>query len=122
MYMKNFFLAAFVVTTLLTSCSNSKKMNINGTYSTDFGDLVLKEDQKKVTGTYTYPGPDGMSATGNLTGDLVDKVLNFKWEQKQGETKAEGSGTFTFAENGKSFTGSWSDSKGGTGQWNGTKK
>jgi hypothetical protein len=105
-----------------TSCSNSKGFNINGTYNSDFGDLTLKEEQKKVSGNYKYPGPGGVEATGTLTGDLNDKTVNFTWVQKQGETKSEGSGSFNFSADAKSFTGSWTDSKGGTGAWNGTKK
>jgi len=107
----------------LTACgSTSKSGSINGTYTTDFGDLTLKEDNKKVTGTYTYPGVNGSEAKGTLSGDLKDKTLSFTWEQTQGDQKSGGSGSFVFSADGKSFTGSWSDSKGGTGQWNGTKK
>jgi len=98
------------------------QFNINRTYSTDFGDLELKEDQKKVTGTYTYPGENGTNAKGSLNGDLNGTELSFNWEQTQGEQKSGGTGKFTFGDNGKTFTGTWTDSKGGKGDWNGSSK
>lgn len=109
---------------LIIACSNtkSKSFNINGTYDTDFGDLILSESDKKVNGNYTYSGSGGSEVKGTLNGELKDKVVNFSWEQTQGEQKSGGSGSFTFSEDGKSFTGSWSDTKGGVGAWNGTKK
>jgi len=122
--MKALTIAFTIFMLTLTSCSNmkSKGFNINGTYDTDFGDLTLHETDKKVTGNYTYNGQGGAEVKGSLKGDLNNKVLTFNWEQIQGEQKAGGSGSFTFSTDGKSFTGSWSDTKGGTGPWNGTKK
>ena len=120
--MKTLFVLFTAATLSLAACAGSKGFNINGTYSTDFGDLELKENQKKVTGSYTYPGEGGKEAKGTLSGELKDKTLSFNWEQIQGDQKAGGTGSFMFSNDGKSFTGTWSDTKGGTGQWNGTKK
>jgi hypothetical protein len=105
-----------------SSGSGSNGFNINGIYDTDFGELELKEDQKKVTGTYSYAGNGGVDVKGTLKGDLTDKILSFSWEQTQGEQKSGGNGSFTFSTDAKSYTGTWSDTKGGTGTWNGTKK
>lgn len=97
-------------------------LNLNGSYTTDFGDLALKHKGATVTGTYSYPGAGGVDAKGSLNGTLKGMVVTFTWQQTQGAQKAGGSGKFTFAANGKSFKGTWKDSKGKTGEWSGTKK
>lgn len=97
-------------------------LNVNGTYTTDFGDLVIKQKGTEVTGSYSYPSEGGVMAKGTIKGTLKSTVLTFTWQQSQGTQKAGGTGKFTFAANGKSFTGTWKDSKGKTGEWSGTRK
>jgi hypothetical protein len=109
-------------TTTNTTETSKDEFSINRTYSTDFGDLELKEDQKKVKGNYSYPGENGTSVSGSLTGDLNEKSLTFNWEQVQGDQKSGGNGKFIFTDNGKTFTGTWTDTKGGKGDWNGSEK
>lgn len=102
--------------------SSKNEFNINRTYSTDFGDLTLKETEKKVTGSYNYPGENGSMVPGTLKGDLNGTDVTFDWEQIQGEQKSGGTGKFSFTDNGKTFTGTWTDTKGGKGDWNGSEK
>lgn len=109
-----------IVAAGLLSCG--RKMTINGTYSTDFGDLQLQEKDKKVTGTYSYPGANGANASGSLTGDLNGTDLSFTWSQTQGTQQVSGTGKFAFSADGNSFTGTWQDQAGNTGAWNGKKK
>jgi hypothetical protein len=95
-------------------------LNVTGSYNTDFGILKLKQDKSNVSGTYSYPY-NGETVNGSLKGTLKEQVLTFTWEQKQGAGKSGGTGSFTFSKNGKSFTGTWIDSKGQKGSWNGGK-
>lgn len=112
----------FIATVVYSGIGCTQKFDVNGTYETDFGTLILQEKEKKVTGTYSYPGANREEAKGSLQGELKEHSLDFTWEQVQGRQKASGSGRFTFADDGKKFTGTWEDSFGKTGSWNGTKK
>lgn len=111
-----------VLSLLATVVLFAGTLNLNGTYDSDFGDLVLKHKGANVTGSYSYPAAGGTTANGTLTGTLKGTVVTFTWQQTQGSQKAGGTGKFTFAANGKSFKGTWKDSKGKTGEWSGTKK
>lgn len=95
-------------------------LNVTGTYKTDFGTLKLTQTKSDVVGTYSYPA-NGETVNGSVKGTLSENILTFTWEQKQGAGKSGGTGTFTFAKDGKSFKGVWVDSKGQTGSWNGKK-
>jgi len=97
-------------------------LNLNGTYSTDFGDLTIKQKGTAITGNYSYPSEGGTMAIGTIKGTLKSNIVTFTWQQSQGAQKAGGTGKFTFAANGKSFTGTWKDSKGKSGEWSGTRK
>lgn len=96
-------------------------LNVTGSYTTDFGILNLKQTKSNVSGEYSYPY-NGEQVKGTLNGTLSNNTLNFNWEQKQGGGKAGGTGVFVFAKDGKAFTGTWKDSKGQTGSWNGKRK
>ncbi|MBC8044157.1 MAG: hypothetical protein IAF08_12030 [Rhizobacter sp.] len=104
------------------SASAQKKGDVSGTYQTDFGVLTLSQSGTAVTGSYSYPGPDGKPVAGSLTGTLKGKGLKFTWEQQQGEGKSGGDGQFVFAAGMKSYKGTWSDMKGQSGKWSGTRK
>lgn len=96
-------------------------LNVTGSYTTDFGNLNLKQSKSSVSGDYSYPY-NGEQVKGTLNGTLSNNTLNFNWEQKQGTGKSGGTGVFIFSKDGKSYTGTWKDSKGQTGTWNGKRK
>ncbi len=95
---------------------SSVAQNVSGTYNTDFGQLVLKQSKNTVTGTYSYE-----NFTGTISGTITKNKLTFTWKQKQWDVSVKGTGEFDFSEDGKSFTGTWTDSNGNSGYWNGNK-
>jgi hypothetical protein len=114
-------LGVFLLLTTGTSLAQ-KKTDVSGTYNSDFGKLVLTQTGTDVTGTYSYPGPNGTTAQGSLTGKIKGSTVTFTWEQTQAEGKAGGDGKFVFAKDGKSYKGTWKDSKGKTGTWSGKRE
>lgn len=96
-------------------------LSVSGTYESDFGALKLKQQGTTVTGNYSYTVSGGQSAIGTIKGSLKGLVLTFTWSQTQGSSKAGGSGSFVFSKDAKSFKGTWKDSKGKSGTWNGKK-
>lgn len=95
-------------------------INVSGNYTTDFGALILKQNKNIVNGNYSYTY-NNEKVNGTLTGTLTNNILNFTWSQIQGVGKSGGTGVFTFAKDGKSYKGTWEDSKGQAGTWNGKK-
>ena len=76
--------------------------------------------QKGSTVSGRYSGADG--SAGTLAGQLKGGVLRFSWTQNDGQ---HGSGKFTLAGDGQSFTGSYSLGKNPDivgGLWNGTRR
>jgi hypothetical protein len=97
-------------------------INVSGTYKTDFGKLTLTQTGATVTGSYTYPDSGGTAVEGSLSGSLKGNTLTFTWVQNQSGGKATGKGSFVFAKDGKSYEGTWTDSKGESGTWSGKRE
>jgi hypothetical protein len=76
--------------------------SFTGTWDTEWGRMVLNQGVSQVTGTYEYGG-------GMIVGDVKEGVLKFRWTNRvTGET---GTGQFTLATYGRSFSGTWSSSQ-----------
>ncbi len=69
-----------------------------GTWSTNWGLLVIKQGEEKLTGKYT-----GKFA-GNIEGNVEKGKLHFVWKQTNSEW---GSGVFTVSDDGKKLSGTW---------------
>ena len=85
-------------------------LELDGAWSTGYGDLVLAQSGSRVTGTY-YNGD------GKLTGTLRGNKLTFTYR----DSNDAGEGEFVFAADGKSFTGTWRAASGDGGAWNGER-
>lgn len=87
--------------------------HVSGTFSTQWGDLVIRQTGNKVTGTYPNNG-------GVVEGFMDGKVLTGKWSEFTGSGKIR----FVFSDDLSSFTGTWSEGNAEptkTG-WDGRKK
>lgn len=82
-------------------------LDISGDWTTGYGTVTLTQSGNNITGTY-YAGD------GKITGSLQGSKLPFTYR----DSSDAGSGIFTFASDGESFTGTWQAS-GGSGEWNG---
>ena len=91
--------------------------SFTGDWTTEWGDMHLDQGVSTVAGTYQYGG-------GTIAGNLNGSTLNFRWLNRV--TGQSGTGTFTLATYGRSFTGNW-NADGFTvgtsgGVWTGLKK
>ena len=100
-----------------TSGWNGKKiitntLNVSGTFSTDFNEMILQQSGDKVTGTYKHNN-------GVIEGTLNGKVLTGTWTQ----SNAKGKMIFVFNDDASGFTGKWgyNDAEPASA-WNGKKK
>lgn len=83
--------------------------DVAGTYSTDYGDMVLMQNGDYVWGEYQHDG-------GTLEGTISGNVLTGTWKQ------ASSSGQLQFMFDDAGFTGKWSyGNDTPTASWNGTK-
>lgn len=81
--------------------------------------MTLKQQGAAVTGAYLG---DNAPIDGELGGSLYGRTLSFGWKQKDGLT---GTGSFSLAADGQSFTGGWSwagQPNIKAGDWNGVRK
>ncbi len=92
---------------------------LSGTWDTSYsgtspGRVTLTLTQRGAHVTGTYQG----GTQGTVEGQLTGQVLNGRWQ----EASSEGSFTFTFSDDWRTFHGTF-DSGGGayTGEWNGTR-
>lgn len=82
-------------------------------------DIRLNQTGDRVTGTYAY------GAGGSIEGTVTGNLLTFTWTENN--SRRRGTGQFTLAADGKSFSGSYAvtEAAGGStggGQWTGTRK
>lgn len=90
--------------------SNLKFAKWSGKWNTSYGELVLKQDGKVVTGTYRD--------LGTISGTIVGEN-----ELRGTFTNKNDKGAFSFVLNGNSFDGKWGwGSQVGTDKWTGTKE
>lgn len=88
-----------------------------GTWTTNWGDMVLTQSGSKVTGTYEH-------LDGKIDGSVEgDGQLHFKWTQSNGH----GIGVIKIDVDGKTFSGTWnytddSGQVGSGGTWTGTRR
>ena len=97
---------------------NISMLNIAGIWNTNWGQMILKQHGKYISGTYTYD-------KGKLEGVLKGRVLTGKWMEAPTYKPCNDSGAikFTFSLDGKSFTGHWRYGFKGnswSGEWRGT--
>ena len=88
-------------------------LDFSGVWSTDRGLLAMLQNSFDVTGTYTTPSGSITSFT-----PVANSAFAFSWQDSSGQ----GTGNFTLASDGNSFTGTYA--KTGllaTSQWNGTR-
>lgn len=91
-------------------------LNGNGMQVVDTNFLVGREGQ--LVGGYELHGPD-KSFKGHLSNGIfeTDRKISMEWTDKDGE----GIAVFEFSRDYETFTGQWTDNKGGSGPWNGKK-
>ena len=94
----------------------------DGKWLTTYGKMTLESDGNRVTGAYFY-GDASHPVVGQIrNGNVEGQRLGFAWDEIGGA--GAGSGTFTLADDGQSFAGTWgygADSEGG-GLWTGTRE
>lgn len=109
-------LATFICTlALFTVTAVADDSKFFGTWDTNWGLLVIKQGEDKITGKYTG------QFEGTIEGAVKDGKLQVIWKQPNGEW---GSAVFTVSEDGKKLTGTWGGMKSATdgGEWNGTRE
>lgn len=96
--------------------SATEPVDFAGTWSTNWGLLVLKAVEGTVSGKYT----------GQFAGSVEGKVeddgkLHYTWKQTNGEW---GSGVFSLSDDGQKLKGTWGgmESKDNGGEWNGERE
>lgn len=86
-----------------------------GTWNTNWGLLIIKQGEEKLTGKYSG------KFSGTIEGTVKEGKLHYKWVQPNGEW---GSGVFTVSEDGNTLTGTWGGANSETngGAWNGKRE
>jgi hypothetical protein len=105
------------VFTLLPSAEARRAANEwTGTWSTDWGTMVLKQSGTSVTGTYTHD-------SGHITGTAAGLVVTGRWDEAPTRKGPRDAGTITFTMSAdlRTFSGSWTYDGGGGGTWIGTR-
>jgi hypothetical protein len=87
---------------------------LSGTFSTEWGDMVLQQNGSRVTGTYTH-------GSGTIEGTLNGKVLTGTWKQTGNKN---GKFRFEFNDDFSAFKGKWNygDAEPTRDGWTGKKK
>jgi hypothetical protein len=102
-----------ILTLIFTSIILSEGCDWSGTWSTNYGQIVLQQSGEYVDGTYTYAGG------GQIRGTASENNLVGSW------TQTDSRGTFEFTAGGdcNSFNGNWRNGNMGewSGSWNGTR-
>ncbi|HKO55586.1 MAG TPA: OmpA family protein [Thermoanaerobaculia bacterium] len=90
------------------------RMDVSGTYATDYGDFHVKQEGTSVTGCYEHKG-------GLLSGGVEGRVVKFTWRE---EDSGQGPAIMVVSPDGKDLFGLWwhEGEKRPSGQWNGTRK
>lgn len=77
--------------------ASAAQLKLSGTYTTNYGNLHLRQDGNVVTGCYEFEG--GVVSDGHVNG----QILRFTWVQPG----PRGPAVFTFVADGRDFTGLW---------------
>lgn len=105
---------------LNVSFSQSKTVNVSGTYSTEWGKMILIQQGNLVTGNYEHDN-------GILEGTLTGNVITGKWKEDPTKEPPFDAGLlkFEFNESMTTFTGYWKygfdEMSEWSGSWVGTK-
>jgi len=104
-----FVLVAAVAAVATASSPSRLRVNVTGTYTSNWDQVKLVQEGTRVTGTYVCCGG------GTITGRIVEgRVLKFHWSEPRGA--GEGEGVWTIEQNGR-LDGTWghgqSESDGG---------
>lgn len=89
----------------------------SGTWSSDWGNLVLTQKDNTVTGTYTHD-------SGKIQGTISGNKLIGTWSESPTYAGPDDAGPFTWtlSADGKSFSGTWSyDGSSSGGSWTGKR-
>ena len=86
-----------------------------GTWSTNWGLLVIKQEGDKFTGKYSG------KFSGTIEGKLKEGKLQVIWKQTNSEW---GSATFALSDDGKELKGTWGGAESSTngGKWDGKRE
>lgn len=76
----------------------SGRGTFNGTWSTTYGEMVLRQSGRRVVGTYTF-------GHGEIEGTVNGDTLKFKWIER--DSGSSGTGEFTLSPDGDAFRGPW---------------
>ncbi|MDF1656557.1 MAG: hypothetical protein P1U58_03025 [Verrucomicrobiales bacterium] len=106
---------ALIFLAILTSGALADDSRFLGTWSTNWGLLVIKQGEEKIEGKYTG------AFAGTIEGIIKEDKLHVTWKQTNGEW---GSAVFTVSSDGKALSGTWGATKSETngGSWNGTRE
>ena len=99
-----------------TPATPAPGVNVTGTWSTDWNSMTLSQSGSAVTGTYDHDG-------GRIEGTFSGNTLTGRWSEAPSYAGPMDAGTitWTFAADGKSFSGTWTYDGGGGGTWVGTR-
>lgn len=99
--------------------SIAPRFSVNGTYSSTWGNMVLRQSGAAVTGTYTHD-------QGHISGSLRGNVLTGTWTEAPSRRPPNDAGDvkLTFSKDGRSFNGSYRYGSSGpmTGGWTGSRR
>lgn len=101
-----------------SSASDLGKYSWQGTWQTNWGDMMLVQNDNKVTGTYTHD-------QGKIIGTVSGDTLIGTWSEYPSYAPSSDAGdiAFTMAADGKSFSGQWRyGSEGSWANWEGAKR
>jgi outer membrane protein OmpA-like peptidoglycan-associated protein len=90
------------------------RMDVSGTYETNYGDFHVKQEGASVTGCYEHDG-------GLLSGGVEGRVIRFIWKEADG---GQGPAIMVVSPDGAKLFGLWwhEGEKRPSGEWNGTRK
>jgi outer membrane protein OmpA-like peptidoglycan-associated protein len=89
--------------------------DVSGTYSTNYGDMHLRQQGNSIVGCYEY-------SNGLLAGAIDGSVMKLTWRQSN---PSEGPAMMVFSGDGRQLFGLWwykGNENGSGSQWTGTKK
>jgi len=97
------------------TAQEAEKSPFTGTWSTDWGLLVIKKKGGKFTGKYTG------KFTGTIEGKIKEGKLEVVWKQTNSEW---GSASFIVTDEGKKLKGTWGGKESSTngGSWDGKRE
>lgn len=96
-------------------------VDVTGKWRTDFGNMILKQENGKVTGSYSYQGG---KINGRIEGTIGGNVLTGSWSESPSYEPPLSAGYFRFTYTGDSFAGTYAQgfSTGyGESKWTGTR-